>query len=566
MFLKGRLLALSLLTLSLSQAQQSSLYPPQEVLARIRPESIRAQMEFLSDDLLEGRATGSRGFLLAAKYVAAQFKEMGLQPAGTNGSYFQNLRFRSIQLQSDHSSVVLKRDGAEERLVIAQDYLAEGNPLHEDAQVEAPVVFVGYGVTAPEEHYDDYAGVDVKGKIVAMIYGAPANFPVAEAAHYSSRVNKAKNAAARGAVGIISIWAGSREKKSPFSRLVRSYGHLRMRWLDDNGNPGESQPEIRATVGLSKTAAEKMFAGAQKSFSDALAYTESGKPQAFPLAVTVSIHLVSKFTEVESPNIAALLPGSDPQLRNEYVLFTAHGDHLGIGNPVNGDSIYNGAIDNASGTAAVLEIARALASLPTPPRRSFLFLVVTGEEEGLQGSDAYAHHPTVPISQIVADVNMDEIGMFYDFRDFVPQGADHSSIGAVVADVARHMDLEISPDPEPEEVFFVRSDQYSFVKQGIPAVAVDSGHKAVDPKLDGRRITYDWEQTYYHSPQDDMNQPYLDLNAAAKCARLNLAIAYEIAQQTERPRWNPGDFFERFARQSVIPSASNNNPPAVPAP
>jgi Zn-dependent M28 family amino/carboxypeptidase len=262
----------------------------------------------------------------------------------------------------------------------------------------------------------------------------------------------------------------------------------------------------------------------------------------------VALHLVSEHSEIESPNVIAILPGSDPKLKDEYVVFSAHLDHLGIGAPVNGDSIYNGAIDNGSGSAGVLEVAHALTAMPKAPRRSILFLFVTGEEEGLLGSDAFAHHPTVPITQIAANVNMDELSCWYDFADIVPQGADHSTIGKVVEDVAHHMNLQISPDPQPDEVFFVRSDQYSFVKQGVPAVAVDSGYKTVDPKLDGKKIQDEWEDKYYHEPNDDMNQPYLDLNAAAKCVRLDMAIGYEIAQQTERPQWNKGDFFEKFAK------------------
>ena len=527
---------------------QNSFYPPDALLARIRPDALRAHMAFLSDDLLEGRATGTRGFMLAANYIAAHFQELGLQPAGSNGTYFQNVRFRKIELVKEKTSVALTYDGKDHTLALGKDCVAEGNPLNPDSAVAAPIIFVGYGISAPEANYDDYAGVDVKGKIVASFYGAPPSFPTEQGAHYASRVNKAATAAAHGAVGLITIWAGPRERKEPFDKLAHHFGSLRMRWLDPNGQPGDSQPQIRGSLFLNLTVAEKIFAGAPKSFPQALADAEAGKPQAFPLEAKASLHLVSKFTELDSPNIAAILPGSDPQLKNEYVLYTAHADHLGIGEPVNGDSIYNGAIDNASGIAALIEVAKAFISMPVAPRRSILFLAVTGEEEGLQGSDAYAHYPTVPIRQVVANVNMDEIGAFYDFRDIVPEGAEHSSLGVVVQDVARHMDLDISPDPEPEEVFFVRSDQYSFVKQGVPAVAVDSGYKTVDPKLNGKKITLEWEQKYYHTPQDDMNQPYLNFDAAVKCTRINLAIGYEVAQQAERPHWNKGDFFERFVK------------------
>jgi len=540
------LILIFLLTVSLAQGQKS-LYPPAGLLARIRPESLRAQMAYLSDDLLEGRKTGTRGYMLAAKYVAAQFEEMGLKPAGDNGAYFQKVRFRQIDLNRDKTTFTLKIDGHDQNLRFGDDFIAGGSDLSPDASVEAQTVFVGYGVTAPEFNYDDYTGADVKGKIVVALYGAPGQFPTAPHAHYSSPTLKIANAVSRGAVGFISIWGGKRAERTPLARRA-TYIHSRLRWLDENNQPNDAQPSLQGSATISADVAAKMFAGAPKSYKDAFADAEAGKPQAFALPATVSIHTLSTHTEIESPNIVAILPGSDPKLKDEYVVFTAHLDHMGIGTPVNGDNIYNGAIDNASGSAALLEIARALAAMPKAPRRSILFLSVTGEEEGLLGSDAFAYHPTVPIHQIVANVNMDEIGCFYDFADIVPQGADHSTIGPIVEDVARRFNLQISPDPTPDEVYFVRSDQYSFVQKGVPAVAVDPGFKTVDPKLDGKKISEEWEEKYYHKPQDDMNQPYLNLNAATKMVRLDLAIGYEIAQQTERPHWNKGDFFEKFAK------------------
>jgi Zn-dependent M28 family amino/carboxypeptidase len=337
------------------------------------------------------------------------------------------------------------------------------------------------------------------------------------------------------------------EERTPFSELIRFYRQPTLRWLDAKGVPNDAEPNMRARATVSSSAAAAMLEGSGKSWKEVLATALDSKPQAFPLEVKVSLHIVSRYSEVESPNIAAVLPGSDPQLRKEYVVFTAHADHLGIGVPVNGDDIYNGAADNASGTAALIEIARAFSRLPQPPRRSLLFIAVTGEEEGLLGSDFYAHNPTVPMSQIVANVNMDEVSFLYDFRDIVPLGGEHSSLGAVAEDVARHMGLEVSPDPAPEEVFFVRSDQYSFVEQGVPSIYIEEGYQTLDPKLDGKKMQFDWENTRYHLPGDDMAQP-LDFNAIVKCTRVNLAAGYEIAQQTARPRWNSGDFFEQFVR------------------
>lgn len=525
----------------------SSDFPPDELLQRISASGLRAHMAFLADDLLEGRNTGTRGYQLAANYVRAQFEEMGLRPAGVSDSYFQNVRFRKIELLPEKSSLTLKHDGSARTLTLEKDYVMGGDPLSNDTTAEGQVVFVGFGVSAPEFGYDDYAGVDVRGKIVAALYGAPPRLPSAPGAHFSSGEQKLRMAAERGAIGFVSIWAGKAEQRTPFSEYVRFSRGPTLRWLDEKGVPNDVQPKIRGTARISSSAAAALFEGAPKSWKDALQAAENSQPQAFPLATTLSIHVVSRYSEVESPNVAAILPGSDPQLKNEYVVFTAHLDHLGIGDPVKGDSIYNGAADNASGTAALLEMARAFSGMKTAPRRSLLFLAVTGEEEGLLGSDYYAHYPTVPISQIAANINMDEVSFLYDFKDIVPLGGEHSSLGAVADDVARHMGLTVSPDPLPEEVYFVRSDQYSFILQGVPALYIEEGLQTVNPNLDGKKMQFDWEAQRYHLPGDDMSQPF-DFNATVKCTRVDLAVGYEVAQQTARPHWNAGDFFGKFTK------------------
>jgi hypothetical protein len=538
------------LTVSFGSAQTSSSdFPPNELLQRITAEGLRAHMAFLADDLLEGRGTGTRGYQLAANYVRAQFEEMGLKPAGVNGSYFQNVRFRRIELLRDKSSFVVKpRNGSTRTLTIEKDYVMGGDPLSADTTAEGQVVFVGFGVSAPEFKYDDYAGIDVRGKIVAALYGAPSKMPSAPGAHFSSSEQKLRMAAEHGAIGYISIWAGKTEQRTPFSEYIRFTRGPALRWLDEKGVPDGAEPSIRGAARISSSAAALLFEGAPKSWKDALQAAENSQPQAFPLTASVTMHIVSRYSEAESPNVAAILPGSDPQLENEYVSFTAHLDHLGIGDPVKGDSIYNGAADNASGTAALLEMARAFSESHPAPRRSLLFIAVTGEEEGLLGSDYYAQNPTVPITQIVANINMDEVSFLYDFKDIVPLGGEHSSLGAIADDVARHMGLTVSPDPLPEEVYFVRSDQYSFILQGVPALYIEEGLQTVNPNLDGKKMQFDWEVQRYHQPSDDMGQPF-DFNATVKCTRVDLAVGYEVAQQTGRPHWNAGDFFNKFAKK-----------------
>jgi hypothetical protein len=545
--LRRLLCAVPVCLLSAGMAQISpNVYPPKQLLDEIRPDAIRANMTFLADDLLEGRGTGTRGYMLAAKYVASQFEAMGLEPAGENHSYFQKVRFRRVERSAADCGVSITRDGKEQALVFEKDFVADGDSLRKDTSVSAPVVFVGYGISAPEFHHDDFAGVDVKGKIVAELWGAPSSLPSAPGAYYSNGFVRAQMAAAHGAVGGLLIFAGPYAERTPFERLVRFFREPNMRWLDAKGEPNDAVPEIRGLAVLNQTIAAQLFAGAPESLSQALDNAAHGKSHSFPLPISATIRQGARFEEVESPNIVARLTGSDPTLKNEYVVFSAHADHLGIGESVKGETIYHGAVDNASGTSAVLEIARALKSLPIAPRRSVLFLILTGEEEGLLGSDAFAHNPTVAIDKVAADINLDGISLFYDFRDLVALGSEHSSLHEEVEDVAAHMNLEVSPDPLPEEVFFIRGDQYSFVKQGVPSVAISEGFKTVDPKLDGKEIALKWEATMYHTPQDDMNQP-LNFAAAVKCTQANLAVGYEVAQEDRRPHWDNNDFFlEKF--------------------
>lgn len=545
----GRLSILLLLcVISAACCQCASDYPPKAMLDGITPQGIRANMAFLADDLLEGRGTGTRGYQLAANYIRAQFEAFGLEPAGDNGTYFQNISFRQLKPVPEKDSLVIKRPGGSEKFVFEKDYLMAGDPLHPDTSIEGPIVFVGYGVTASEANYDDYAGVDLKGKIAVIVAGAPPAFPSTDRAFYSDDLVKARNAAAHGAIGIIGIWAGEQTKNTPWKEIIRFFHQPVMNWVDAKGVPNDYVPEIKASAFMSDQAAAVLFKGSGHTFDEAMASITAAKPSSFALVGTATLHEAAKYSESVSPNIAATLRGSDPRLKDEYVVFSAHADHVGIGDPVNGDAIYNGAVDNASGTSALIEIARAFAGERARPKRSILFLSVTGEEAGLLGSDYFSKHPTVPISQIVADINMDGISLFYDFKDIVALGADHSSLDHQVRDVARRMGLEVSPDPMPEENFFIRSDQYSFVKQGVPALAISEGFKTVDPSLDGRKIAVQWETTRYHTPQDDMNQP-LDFDAARKCTRVILAVGYEVAQAPLRPTWNAGDMFgQRFGR------------------
>lgn len=520
--------------------------PADAAMAAIRPEAIRANMSFLADDSLEGRGTATRGYEIAARFMATRFEALGFQPAGDAGTYFQQVPFRSMRPDQSQSSFTLTRGGQPETLASGDDYISSSDP-RADTSVEAPLVFVGFGVTAPEQGYDDYKNVDAKGKIVAFLHGAP-NFASSIKAHYSSSNLKAANAAAHGAVGIINLDDPVYEQIYPYSKRLHALAFPHFRWLNPQGEPNDFQAELKGSVSLSMAATKRMFHGSTHTADEVFANARAGKLVSFDLPVTVRIHNVTRLEDVHSPNVVARLEGSDPALKNEYVVYTAHLDHLGVGAPVNGDTIYNGALDNASGSAILIEMARAFSGMKPRPRRSILLVAVTAEESGLLGSDYFAHYPTVPKSSMVANVNADEDPMFWPMADVVAFGAEHSSLEKDIQRACQRMGLTESPDPAPDEVVFVRSDQYSFVKQGIPAVMPSPGVKSSDPGLDPGKIFGQWEQTRYHEPGDDMQQPGLNFDDAAQYARFVFLTGYYVSQDKQRPTWNKGDFFgDRYA-------------------
>jgi hypothetical protein len=546
--MKRRMLGVvSLLVVAVAAAARASDLPDgaamQQAMQSIRGSAIRAHMRFLSDSMLEGRAPGTRGYDIAARYVQAELDAMGLKAAGSNDSWYQNVPLRKSVVDAPQSSLTLISSGKEEKLTDGKDYLLSPDMLRQQSSVEAPVVFVGFGVTAPNQKYDDYLGIDVKGKIVALIYGAPAKFPSTERAYYSDGLVKQRNAVAHGAVGMLDLMLPEDWKRYSWDWLRPQVESGDMRWLDGAGKPHDAFVELKGKALLNDSAGKKLFAGAARTLEQVSETARKGEPQAFPLAVTVRLQVASRQSKLQSANVVAKIEGSDPVLRNEYVVYTAHLDHLGICPPVAGDNVCHGAIDNASGTATLLEIARAYSNLTTPLRRSVIFVFVTGEEMGLLGSDFYAISPTVPREAIVADVNIDGApGLYFAMKDVVPMGPEHSNLAKNVEEAAHRLGYELSPDPMPEEVSFIRSDQYSFVLQGIPAVFITDGVKAVDPKIDGLNVIKQWLTTRYHTPGDNMEQP-LDFESAANGTRLNFLIGYLIAQQDKRPEWNAGDFF-----------------------
>lgn len=514
------------------------------------PQSIRAHVEFLADDRLEGRLAGSRGYEIAARYVAAQFAQRGLLPAGTDGGWFQSVPLvESVAvIPAARLTLFPVAGGAPLELVAAEDFLPSADAVNADVTVRAPLVFVGFGVSAPERQYDDLAGVDLRGRIAVVLSGAPAQFPPDVRAHYGAAATKSPLLVGRGAVGVLQIQTPVDQRRTPWARAVQQSWRPAMRWARPDGSVDSAWPELRARAALSPDAARRLFAAGPQILDAVFAAAAAGRPQAFALPFEAQMTRRSVIGRKVSENVIGLLPGSDPLLRHEYVVLSAHLDHVGRGAPVAGDSIYNGALDNASGVAVMLETARLLVASGRAPRRSVLFVAVTAEESGLLGSDYFAEYPTVPRAQIVANVNMDMPVMLGPVADLVAFGAEHSTLGTVAARSARAEGFELSPDPNPEETIFVRSDQYSFVRRGIPALYLDSGRRSRDPAIDLRSRYETFMRERYHQPGDDLAQP-IDFAALAALARVNARITAAIANDRRRPRWHPDSFFRDRLRQ-----------------
>ncbi|MCC7198257.1 MAG: M20/M25/M40 family metallo-hydrolase [Gammaproteobacteria bacterium] len=506
------------------------------------PERVRAHVEFLADDLLEGRGAGSRGYDIAARYVATQFRLLGLQPAGDAGGWNQAVPLLESTRVVPAGRFTIERGGSRTELVPAEDFIPGHNFLGSDATVTAPVAYVGHGILAPGLGHDDFAGIELKGKIALVLNGAPARFPHGQRAHYSSGSNKNAELVRRGAVGVIHLNTPEDEKRGGWDRAVRLSWVPRMRLLDAAGQPLDAFPELRVSASLNIASAPKLFAGAMHTPEEAFAAAADGKPMPFDLPVTVTLRSQAAIARTQSANVVGLLRGSDESLRDEYVVLTAHLDHIGRGAAVNGDTIYNGAFDNATGIAVLLEAARTLAQSPVKPRRSVLFVAVTAEEKGLLGSDYFARNPTVPLASIVANVNMDMPVVMWPASNFTAFGAEHSTLGEVARKALAAEKLAMSPDEQPEEVIFVRSDQYSFVKRGIPSLYLDNGNGSTDASVDVKARTKEFLRTNYHMPSDQASLP-IHYPSLAKLARVNARIALAIANERRRPAWLPGDFF-----------------------
>ena len=519
-----------------------------EPWTQVRADAIRAHVQFLADDLLEGRAAGSKGFDTGAAYVVAQFRQLGLKPAGDGDSYLQSVPLLEATAVLPGSAAQVVRDDGTVRFSYGTDFLPGADYFTPTATLTAPLVFAGFGIEAPELGYNDLDKIDLTGRIAVIFDGAPARFAHNERAYYSSTVGKYATLVRRGAIGVITVDTREDDARFPWDQRVAASWMPQMRWIGSDGQPVDAFPELKARFRFSQGAAARLFEGAGTDLGQALDAAAAGTPQGFDLPGAMTLAATTGLRRTQSANVIGMLEGSDPVLKRELVVISAHLDHLGRGAPVNGDSIYNGAHDNASGVGILLETARALAASGVRPKRSIVFAAVTAEERGELGSDYFAHHPTVARSRIVANLNIDMPLLVGPMLDFVALGAEHSTLGPVARRAASAEGYALSPDNSPEEVNFIRSDQFSFVRQGIPSLYVIGGYKPRFRDTDVDALTVDFLKNHYHQPSDDISAP-LHYPTAAAFTRMHVRMALEVADAPERPRWNRRDFFaDKFGR------------------
>ena len=505
---------------------------------------IEADVRYLADDLLEGRETGSRGYDLAALYVAQRLRAMGLRPAGENGGYTQRVPLLRAQRLAEGNELVIERKGATTALRFRDQFLPLLNFDRPQARVEAPAVFVAQAVHAPELGHDDFAGLDLRGKIAVLFGGAPARFAPDQRAFYSSTDEKLRALAQRGAVGAVFVATTGDEQTYPWARSAEDWQRPGMRLRGADGRALDSTPQLQVVARVSTAVADVLLAGNGHTAAELYRATDAGRLRGFELPGRIVLAARNSIAPLESRNVVARLPGSERALADEHVVFSAHLDHVGLGPPVDGDAIYNGAVDNALGVAVMLEAARKLAAAPSAPRRSMLFVAVTGEEKGLLGAQWFAQHPTVPGAALVANLNLDMPMLLAPTRDVVPIGIEHSSLAPLLRQAARDVGVKLSADPAPEQSLFVRSDQYAFIRAGVPAVYLNGGIEGAGLGDDPRAAQREYLRLRYHQPSDDVRQAiqYAD---AARLARLNARLGRLIGDASQRPAWNSGDFFGR---------------------
>ena len=510
----------------------------------ISAERFRAHVAFLADDLLEGRETGTRGHEIAARYIATQFDLMGLKPGGENGGWLQSVGLAEIGLAGASPTLVITAPSGAKTYENGGLAIIRGPITGGDADVTADTVFVGFGMTDKTLGIDDYKGLDVRGKVAVIMRGAPLSMESESGAHLVS--DQARNAAAHGAVGVVYVRTLSAQKASSWKSQQSNARSARTTWVQKDGAPFDSAYGIRATATVDTEPGALLFEGARQSLAQVLAQdTAKARPKGFALKTQVTLKASTSVRKYTSPEVIGVIEGSDPKLKDEYVVLMGHADHLGVRPNMPGDNIYNGALDNGAGIATLLEVAHAFTK-GERPRRSLLIVANTAEEKGLLGAEYFAHYPTVPVEKIVAGIDLDMPMLMYDFTDVVAYGGDHSTLGDAFRKAGATMGVTVSPDPMPEQTIFVRSDHYALVKAGIPAVMLATGMQ------NGGQAAWDsYFEKNYHQPSDDMKLP-IRWAQGARFAKINYLVARDLADADQPVRWYAKDYFgDLFAEKAA---------------
>lgn len=526
------------------QALPAAAAPPPDRL----PRALQAHVTFLADDLLEGRGLGQRGHEIAARYVAAQFAAIGLQPAGTDG-WFQRVNFIESRFASERETLTLTRGATVRTWVNGVEAALSPGTAAGVERFAAPLVFVGYGLKDARLGIDDYAGLDVAGKIVVALTGSPPAMDSEVGAHLAR--SKGAFAYAAGAIGLVQVRTDTEAARRPWAKGVASARLARRLLVGPDGKVIGDGAGLRLRASLDDGPAAALFDGAAQDFAAVRAAAPLGLVKGFPLVGTLTTERATAVAPVSSPNVVAMLPGSSPGLAGQVVLTLAHLDHMGIRKDVHGDQIYNGAMDNASGVATLIESARSLAGDRNRPKRSVLFLVTTAEESGLLGADYFARYPTVNLDRVVGAVNIDMPILTCNFGDIIAFGAGRSTLAGPVRDAAKAEGLALSPDPQPEEAVFTRSDHYPLVRAGVPSVFLKTGWRDAAGGMTCRDAERDFRLKHYHEASDDLTLPF-NWAAAARFARVNTGIIRRLANVSDAPRWQAGDYFgETFAPRAA---------------
>ena len=527
-----------------AQTQPDLPAAAQKAMNAIDAEKIRATVKYLSDDKLEGRGTGQKGGDMAADWIAAQFKSYGLVPAGDAATYFQNVQFYGVTTDPKQTRFAfVPKSGAEITLKFADDYVATDQTHAEKSEIDAPIIWVGYGINAPEYNWDDYKGVDVRGKVLLMLVNEPPsddpNFFKGRALTYYGRwTYKYEEAARRGAVGVILVHK-TEMASYPWKVVRNSWGGETSLLKDDK------DPKLKSAGWIQLEIARKLASAAGMDLDKMLQDANSRSFKPVELPVRVKETLVSHVRSFASRNVLGEVKGSDPSLAQQAILYTAHYDHLGIHPDEPGDNIYNGAADNATGCGILLELARTIAAAEEKPKRTILFAAVTAEEQGLLGSKYLGQHPPIPARNISLDLNYDDIQPLGEPQQLVVTGAERTSIYPLVEKVAKDFGMAIQPDNHPEAGHYYRSDHFSLARVGVPAFSVNEGALFKGHDLAwGEEKQRDYVAHRYHQPSDEYRQD-MDFTADAKLAKFGLILGWEAANQANLAGWQAGDEFEK---------------------